>query len=402
MKAAPRTFILIAIFINMMGVGLAWPVLPKLIEHLAGGGISEAALLYGLIATVYALAQFGFSPMLGNLSDAYGRKPVLLMSQAGLAADYAIMAIAPNLWWLAAARLVAGILGATISTAHAYMADISRPEDRSRNFGYIGAAFGVGFIAGPMIGGLLGHVDLRLPFAVASALCAANFLFGLAALPESLAANRRRPFEIAQSSPFRAIARMSRFPSLLGLFAALFITAVGQRGLEAVWVLYSSFRFGWGVREAAFSLAFVGVMFVITQGMLVGPIVARFGEWRTVICGFLGSACALFCLGLVDKGWLAYPLIAAHILGNALAGPALNAICSRTVPETEQGALQGTLNSINSVAIIVGPLAASMVLSAISREDPIFGLPGAWFLLASLLFLLASAGVWRRHRAIPA
>ena len=248
-RTASKAFILATIVIDMLGVGLAWPILPKLIEELSPGGISEAALIYGLIATVYALAQFLFSPLLGLLSDAYGRKPVLVLAQGGLAIDYLVMAFAPNLWWLAAARLAAGFLGATMTTANAYMADITEPAERSRNFGYIGAAFGIGFIIGPLLGGVLGDIDLRLPFYLAAALAFANFLFGWLIVPESLPAAKRRPLVLADANPVRALRRLVRFPVLYPLLIALFITNIAQRGLEAIWVLYTEFRFGWDVGD---------------------------------------------------------------------------------------------------------------------------------------------------------
>ena len=387
-RKAPVTFVLIVTVINMLGVGLAWPILPKLVEQLAGGGISNAAFIYGFIATAYAVAQFLFSPLVGALSDAWGRKPILLASQAGLCIDYLVMAFAPNLGWLVAARIIAGILGATVTTANAYMADISSPEERSKNFGLIGAAFGIGFIAGPLVGGLLGAIDIRLPFLFAAGLIAANLIFGLIALPESLAPENRRAFGSSSVNPATAIARLTQFPMLYPLLAALFLTNIAQRGLEAIWVLYTEFRFEWTVRDAGFSLAFVGVMFVIVQGMLVGPVVKRIGEWRTVIAGYLVSAVALASYGIATQGWMVYPLIAIHVLGNALAGPALNAICSKTVPANEQGLLQGTLSSINSLAIIIGPLAASLVLAAVSANDPVIDLPGAWFIFGAFLFAI--------------
>lgn len=398
-RTAPVAFVLIVTIINMLGVGLAWPILPKLVEELAGGGVSNAAFVYGFIATAYAVAQFLFAPFVGALSDAWGRKPVLLLSQAGLGIDYLVMAFAPNLAWLVVARILAGILGATMTTANAYMADISSPEERSRNFGLIGAAFGIGFIAGPLIGGILGAIDIRLPFLFAAVLIAANLVFGLFALPESLAPENRRPLGSESINPIKAIARLTRFPMLYPLLAALFLTNIAQRGLEAIWVLYTEFRFEWTVRDAGFSLAFVGFMFVLVQGLLVGPVVKRIGEWRTVIAGFFASTLALASYGFATQGWMVYPLIAVHVLGNALAGPALNAICSKTVPATEQGLLQGTLSSINSVAIIIGPFAASMVLAAVSAANPMVDLPGAWFIIGAVLFFIGFVLVFAKRGA---
>ncbi len=395
---APVAFVLIVTVINMLGVGLAWPILPKLVEQLTGGGISNAAFTYGFIATAYAVAMFVFSPLMGALSDAWGRKPVLLISQAGLGIDYLVMAFAPNLGWLLAARIVAGILGATVTTANAYMADISTPEDRSRNFGYIGAAFGIGFIIGPLLGGVLGAIDIRLPFLFAAVLIGANIIFGLIALPESLAPENRSPLGSASVNPVRALVRLTRFPTLYPLLTALFLTSIAQRGLEATWVLYTEFRFGWTVRDAGFSLAFVGIMFVIVQGFAVGPVVRRLGEWFTVMTGYMVSAIALLGFGFAASGWMVYPLIAFHVTGNALAGPALNAICSKTVAANEQGLLQGTLSSINSLAIIAGPLAASLVLAAVSAPVTPVDLPGAWFIICSLFFACGYVLVRSRRR----
>lgn len=394
------TFVLATVFISMLGIGLIWPILPRLVDELTPGEISEAAFFYGLIATVYALAQFLASPLLGALSDAYGRKPLLVISQSGLAIDYMIMALAPNLWWLAAARLVSGIFGATVTTANAYMADISEPEDRSRNFGLIGATFGVGFIAGPLLGGLLGEIDIRLPFYVAAGLAFVNAMFGLLLVPESLPDDKRDPFIISEANPLRVIRRITAFPALAALLTALFITNIAQRGLEAIWVLYTEFRFGWGSAEAGFSLAFVGLMFVIVQGGLVGPVVKRFGEWTTVMGGFFLSAVAMAWYAVADQAWMVYPLIAIHVLGNALAGPALTAIASKTVPDKEQGRLQGTMSAINSLAIIIGPLIASMVLAAVARPDPPISLPGAWFLFSAIAFAFAAVIVLRKKNAI--
>ncbi|MDF2371755.1 MAG: TCR/Tet family MFS transporter [Rhizobiaceae bacterium] len=393
-------FIFIVIVINMLGVGLAWPILPKLIQSFEGGDISSAAFHFGLIATVYALAQFLFSPLMGNLSDAFGRRPILLISQAGLAIDYVFLAIAPDYWWLFAARMISGMFGATITTANAYLADISTPENRARNFGFLGVAFGIGFIAGPAVGGLLGEINIRLPFYAAAALTAVNFLYGYFILPESLPVEKRRPLgRVWNSNPLSALRGMAEFPILLPLFTALFLTAVAGRGLENIWVLYTDFRFGWTLRDSALSLAFVGVMFILVQGLLVGPSVRILGERRVVIIGYVIAIVALFCFGIADQGWMLFPFSALYIFGAALAEPALKAICSRSVPDDRQGLLQGVFGSIGSVAIIVGPLSASMMLSHVAGDSPLFNLPGIWFIFGSLLFLIALIVASRRVAA---
>lgn len=383
-------FILTTIFINMVGVGIAWPVLPKLVQSMGSGSISEASSTYAFVGILFALGQFVFSPFIGMLSDKYGRRPILLISLAGLSVDYLLTALAPTIFILAIARLVGGIFGATISTANAYVADISLPEDRAKNFGYIGAAFGLGFIVGPALGGFLGEIDVHLPFFAAAGLAALNVLFGYIALPESLALDNHRPVNIKQASPFAALGRIAEFPMLIPLLVSLFITATVQRGFESTWVLYTEFRFGWTLTQATNSLVFVGVIYLIVQGLLVGPIVKKIGEWRTVIIGFFISGVAMGLYAMAGEGWMVYPLIAIYVLGNGIGGPALNAICSKTVHADMQGQLQGTLNSISAVGVIFGPFLAAMVLAHVSSETPAINLPGAWFLLSAIIFAVAT------------
>lgn len=383
-------FILTTVLINMIGVGIAWPVLPKLVQSMGDGSVSDASSTYAVLGILFALAQFAFSPFIGILSDRYGRRPVLLISLAGLGLDYLLTALAPTLFWLAFARLVGGIFGATVSTANAYVADISSPEDRAKNFGFIGAAFGVGFILGPALGGYLGEIDIRLPFYAAAALCAVNVVFGYFALPESLPADRRRAIDIKQASPFASLKRIASFPMLIPLLISLFITTTAQRGLEATWVLYTEFRFDWTLTQATNSLVFVGILFFIIQGFLVGPVVKKLGEWRTVIAGFFLSGIAMCLYGLADAGWMVYPVIAIYVFGNGIGGPALNAICSKTVPSDVQGQLQGTLQSINALGVIIGPFAASLVLAHVSSQSPMINLPGAWFILSAIIFAIAT------------
>lgn len=394
------TFILVTVMIDMLGIGLAWPLLPKLIEQLAGGTISDAAFLYGLIATVYAVAQFLFSPMLGSLSDAYGRRPVLLFSQAGLAIDYVIMAIAPNLWWLAAARLVSGILGGSITTANAYIADVSTPENRARNFGLMGAAFGVGFILGPTLGGVLGEIDIRLPFLVAAGLGALNVLYGYFVLPESLKQENRRPFRgFFINNPFSSLWAIRSHPKTAPLFLALTATMLSQRGLEATWILYVAYRFDWGIRDAGLSLAFVGVVSVIMQAGLVGIIVKKFGENRAMIGGYAICVVALGLLAFANQGWMLFPLIAAQIFGNTCAEPSLRSILSRDMPADQQGFLQGIIGSINGLVVIIGPLTASMLLANVTSTHALIPLPGIWYLIGSGLYTCAFLLVYTRKSA---
>ncbi|MEL6203341.1 MAG: TCR/Tet family MFS transporter [Pseudomonadota bacterium] len=392
-------FILITVTLNMMGVGLAWPILPKLVQDMGSGSVSEAAAVYAIIGAIFAISQFLFSPLIGSLSDRYGRRPIMLICLAGLGADYVLTAFAPTFFWIAVVRFFGGIFAATITTANAYAADISTPENRARNFGLIGAAFGAGFILGPLIGGWLGAMDIRYPFLAAGILTLVNVVFGYFTLPESLPIERRRKLEVKDANPFIALTRLGAFPALTPLLVGLLITATAQRGLESIWVLYTDFRFGWGIREAAWSLAFVGVAYFVVQGFLVGPVVKALGEWRTVISGFMVGGLAFFATALAEQGWMVYPLVALYALGNGLGVPALTAICSKAVETDRQGQLQGALQSVNAIAVIAGPFCASLLLAQVSSANPIINLPGAWFMLgavASTVATLLAMGAYKR------
>lgn len=374
----------------MMGVGLAYPLLPKLIQGVGDYTLSQAAFYNGLIAVLYALAQFAFSPLLGNLSDAYGRRPVLLTAQTGLALDYFLMALAPSLWWIAVARFVSGVFGATVSTATAYVADISTPQNRARNFGLIGMAFGIGFVIGPFLGGLLGEIHIQLPFLISGLLVTANVIFGFFVLPESLPAPSRRAFVgFRASNPFTALRMLTRLPQLTPYLVCFFLVFMAQRGLESIWVLYTDFRFDWGVREAAFSLAFVGLMYIIVQGFLVGRLVGRFGEPAVVGAGYLLASASLLLFAMTEKAPIAVLLVGLFILGAASAEPALKSLSSSMVGRDQQGLLQGAIGSVNSLVIILAPLSANLVLANVAGPAPLAPLPGAWFYLGAAFFLVA-------------
>ncbi len=378
----------------MLGVGLVWPILPKLVEEMTGGPISNAATVYGLLVSGYALMQFIFGPIMGLLSDHFGRRPIILICLAGLGLDYLILALAPNMTWIIVGRLLAGILGATISTSNAFIADITPKEKRAAAFGLLGAAFGVGFIFGPLIGGVLGNIDLRYPFYLAAFISLINVVFGYFVLPESLPPERRRRIRLKEANPLNALLQVGRYGSVTILILAYFLAGLAQTGLQAIWVLWSGLQLGWSIADAGYSLAAVGVATVVVQGGLVRVIVPKFGERRVVFTGYLISAMAFFCLPFVTASWIVYAGIIIHIFGWGSASPALQALISKAVPEDQQGLLQGTVTSINSIGLIIGPIMATQVFALFTGKLAHLNYPGAWYFIGSALFLLAVLVIW--------
>ncbi|MEL6946585.1 MAG: TCR/Tet family MFS transporter [Pseudomonadota bacterium] len=389
-KGASRSalvFIILTVTIDMLGVGLVFPILPELVRELGGGDLGDSALLYGLLVSCFALIQFCVSPFIGLLSDRYGRRPVLLVSLAGLTVDYILLALAPNLAWLVIARILAGLFSATVSTANAYIADVTPKEGRAAAFGILGAAFGVGFTVGPLIGGVLGGIDLQYPFWAAAALSFGNFVFGYFMLPESLPPEKRTAMDLKKANPFSAILYIRRYAALAILMTALLLTGLAQQGLQGIWVLWSQAQFSWGVTEAGYSLAWVGVCMAFVQGYLVRIVVPKFGERRVVYGGFLISTISFAFLPLITEGWMIYPAIFVHIIGWGTAGPALNAVMSQNVPDTEQGLLQGTIASVNTVAMVIGPTFATWIFSMSVGEAPLFPFLGSYYWFGAALFV---------------
>ncbi len=386
---------LAAVTLNMTGVGLVWPILPRLVESIGGGNVSQVALMYGAIAVAFSLAQFVFSPILGALSDRFGRRPVMLVAMAGLGLDNILLAFAPSLPWLFAGRILGGAFGATMSVTNAAMADVTDPKDRAGAFGMVGAAFGVGFILGPLLGGVLGEIDLRLPFLVAAALSFVNVAAGWFLLEETLPAGKRAA-PAAQQNALAALRFIASSRVLLLLAATLLLSNTVQRGLESIWVLFTGVRYGWGAWEAGLSLALVGACFVFVQGFLVRKVVARFGERRTVLFGFLLSATMYVLLAINPYGWLTYFGIAMHILGWGCAGPAIQSIASRQVGPEAQGLLQGGITAVMGLAAIFGPAAATATFAW--STQPAIALPGLYFLVAALAFVAAALVGFRAGR----
>jgi len=383
-KNLPLTFIFITVVIDAMGIGLILPVMPDLIREVNGGDLGQAALWGGILTTVYAVMQFSFGPLVGNLSDRFGRRPVLLTSLVVMAIDYVVMALAGAIWLLFIGRIVGGVTAATQSTAMAYVADISKPEEKAANFGLIGAAFGVGFVFGPLIGGLLASYGTRAPFYAAAVLASANFLFGYFVLPETVTDRIRRPFSWLRANPFGAFKHIGALPGLRPMLVLMFFYGVAFFVYPAVWAYYGQIRFGWGPGMVGVSLAVYGISIAVVQGVLIRPILARIGERRAVILGLIVEVAAFVFLGFVQAGWMALAFTVVAAFG-AIAGPALQGIMSRTAQDNQQGELQGILTSINAIAVIIAPLIMTQTFFFFTRENaPIYS-PGAPFLLSAVL-----------------
>ncbi len=348
-------FILLTLFLDILGIGIVIPVLPELIKEFVGGSTARAGRYVGTIGATYSLMQFLFSPLLGALSDRFGRRPVLLASLLGLGIDFLIQGLAPSLGWLFLGRALAGVMGASITTANAYIADVSTPETRARNFGLIGVMFGLGFICGPALGGLLGGIHLRLPFFVAAALALLNWSYGFFVLPESLPTEHRSSFRLSKANPFGSLKLLNNYPIVAGLAAAFVCMSLAQRGLENVWVLYTGFRYGWSETTNGLVLGLVGVMAALVQGGLVRPTISRIGERRTVMLGLGVSTLAFLGYGSASQGWMVPCVIVFGAFGG-VTGPAIQSIVAGAVRPSDQGKTQGALTSLMSLTNIIAPL----------------------------------------------
>jgi DHA1 family tetracycline resistance protein-like MFS transporter len=396
--------VLAVVYIDMLGIGLAFPILPKLIEQFERGNVSRASFIFGILAGAYALMQFLLAPALGALSDRYGRRPIILLSLLGMGINYVLLGFAPNLIWLAAGRLISGAMGASFSTANAYLADITPPEKRAQSFGLIGAAFGFGFITGPILGGMLGAIDLHLPFLAAAVLSFIDLLFTFFVLPESLDDAHRKPFSFARANPIGALRELGRYGEVAGLMTVYVLAMFANRVAEMTWVLFSSYRFHWGPFETGLSLAGVGVMFVVGQGFLVRIVVPRLGERRAILMGLFVSAILTAAYGVIPQGWMVYPIMALGVFGWVIGQPATMGMMSKSVPVNEQGLLQGAVVSLTSLTSIVGPpIWTGLFGYFVSPAAPII-IPGAAFFVAAAVFLLA-LGIalrWLEGHTVPA
>jgi len=383
-KRLAVTFILISVMLDSMGIGLIMPVMPQLIQEVEGQGLGAAAVWGGILATVYAAMQFLFGPTVGSLSDRFGRRPVLIISLVVMAMHYVLMALAQMMWLLIIGRIIGGITAATQATSAAYMADISKPEEKAANFGLIGAAFGMGFVLGPMIGGVLAEYGTRAPFWAAACLAAANALFGFFVLPETVTDRIRRPFSWRRANPLGAFRNIGSLPGLKRLMLITFVYTIAFFVYPGVWAYFGAERFGWGPGMIGLSLGLFGIGIAIVQGLLIRPIIARIGERRAVILGLCVDVLAFVLIGLVTSGWVALALTPLTALGS-IAGPALQGIMSRTASDDQQGELQGTVSSINAVATIIAPLLVTQLFWFFTAPQTGVYLPGAPFLFSAVL-----------------
>jgi MFS transporter, DHA1 family, tetracycline resistance protein len=386
-RPAGLSFIFLTLLLDLLGLGLVIPVTPELVRSLAHGA-GETAQAYGLLISLFAAMQFLFAPLFGGLSDAYGRRPVLLLSALGTGLSLLCIAAAPSLGWLYAARALSGAVSANLTAANAYIADISTPETRARNFGVVGAAFGLGFVAGPVLGGLLGSVSLRLPFLAAAGISLLSFLYGLLVLPESHPPERRRPLAVRHLNPLGSVSALRRHPGVPAFAVTLTLVALATHFIISTWVLYGAERYGWSTRANGVALAVSGVLTVLAQALVLGPAVRRFGEQRILYAGLLLAALGDVLYGLSAQPWMLFASMLPGVMGSFVMPTAQSLLAAR-VPPQEQGAVQGAITSLGGLAAIVGPLCATALFAHFTQPGAALRLPGIAFFGASLLLLLA-------------
>ncbi|MDR2283684.1 MAG: TCR/Tet family MFS transporter [Sphingobacterium sp.] len=392
-KKAAIGFIFITLLIDITGWGIILPVVPTLIKELIDGDISQAATYGGWLGFAYAFTQFVCSPIVGNLSDRYGRRPIILISLFGFAIDYIFLALAPSIGWLFVGRVIAGVTGASMSTASAYIADISTDEDRAKNFGMIGAAFGLGFVIGPVLGGVLGHYGARVPFYVAAVLCLFNFAYGYFILPESLDKEKHRAFNWRRANPVGSFKFLARHPQIGGIIATMLLTYIGLHAIQSNWHFYTMYEFGWDGRMVGISLGLLGLLLGLVQAFLIRWTMPRFGEEKNIYYGLFFYAFGLLLFAFAGQGWMMLVFLIPYSLGG-MCGPALQSIITKNVPSNEQGELQGTLTSLVSATSIVGPPVMTGLFSYFTREDAPVHFSGAPFLLGSILMFVSLAIVF--------
>ena len=388
-KEAALGFIFITLLIDVTGLGIIIPVIPKLITQMIHGNLSLASEYGGWLTFMYAIMQFLFAPVIGNLSDKFGRRPVLLFSLLGFGIDYLFLAFAPTIGWLFIGRAIAGITGASFTTATAYIADISTPEKRAQNFGLVGVAFGIGFIIGPVLGGLLGQFGTKIPFFAAAGLSLLNCVYGFFVLPESLSKENRRPFEWRRANPLGSLLFIKQYSSIIGFVIAFALLYIAGQATQSTWTYYTMYKFNWNEKWVGYSLGFVGLTVAIVQGGLIRVIIPKLGQEKSVYVGLL-----LYCLGFTlfafaSRVWMMFAFMIPYALGG-ISGPSIQGLISTKVPANEQGEIQGALTSIMSATGILGPLIMTGLFAYFTREHAPIVFPGAPFLLGAILSLLST------------
>jgi DHA1 family tetracycline resistance protein-like MFS transporter len=389
-RNAALGFIFITVLIDIIGIGVIVPVIPALIENLIHDNLSEASKIGGLLMFAYAFMQFIFSPILGGLSDKFGRRPILLISLLGLGINYMFHAFAPTIGWLFVGRIIAGIAGGSITTASAYIADVSEPEKRAQNFGLIGAAFGLGFIIGPVIGGVSSHWGVRAPFLISAGLAFLNVIYGYFVLPESLLMENRRRFEWKRANPVGSLMHLKKYPVVSGLVVSIFLVYLASQSVQTIWSFYTMQKFNWSPTFVGLSLGFVGMLVASIQGGLIRVVLPVLGHKNSVFIGLIFTVMGLILISLASKGWMIFAFIVPYCLGG-IAGPAIQGIISNQVPMGEQGELQGALTSLMSLTAIIGPILMTRLFAHFTSTSSTFIFPGAPFIM-SAIFVLISIG----------
>jgi DHA1 family tetracycline resistance protein-like MFS transporter len=398
-KRAPGIgFIFVTLLLDVIGFGIIIPVLPNLIQSMTGGSVSEAAVYGGWLLAAYAITQFLCAPIVGGLSDRFGRRPVLLAALFGFTIDYLFLAYAPTIGWLFVGRIIAGVMGASFTTAGAYIADISTPENRAQNFGMMGATFGLGFIIGPLIGGLLGDLGPRVPFLVTAGLTAVNFVYGFLVLPESLKPENRRGFEWKRANPLGTMISVMRYKGVAGLFAALSLLSVAAHAVQSNWAYYTIEKFQWTPTLIGLSLAVVGIVFAVVQGGLIRVVIPRLGQQRSVYLGLLLYSAGFILYAVATQSWMMFAITVVYCMGG-IAGPALQSIISSEVPPNAQGELQAAFAGLLSICSVFGPLLMNGIFAYfVSSAAPVY-FPGSAMLLGGVMTL---GSCWMCHRTLKA
>ena len=392
-KSAALGFIFVTLLIDTIGFGIIIPVLPDLIKTMINGNLSVASEYNGLLTLAYASMQFVFGPVIGNLSDRYGRRPVLLFSLFGFSIDYLFLAFAPTIAWLFVGRIIAGITGASFTTASAYIADVSPPEKRAQNFGMVGVAFGLGFIIGPTLGGILGQIGTRVPFYASAGLCLLNWLYGYFILPESLPKENRRRFEWKRANPLGALFHLQKYPAIGGLITCLVLVYLSAHAVQSTWTYFTMYRFNWSKAMVGYSLGFVGLMIAIVQGGLIRIIIPKLGNHKSVYIGLLMYSLGYILFAFASQSWMMYAFMVPYAFGG-IAGPAIQGIISTQVPANEQGELQGGLTSIMSLTTIVGPPLMTWLFAAFTKTTAPVLFPGAPFVAGAILTLASAIAAY--------